>query len=75
MRPQIVTIVAFLLFILNSISMLGQSTTASSGPPPPSQGRGPELPIDSSIYILLIAGILYGVYILLKKKKAIDRIP
>jgi hypothetical protein len=52
--------------------MLGQSSTASSGPPPPAQRTPPELPIDSSVYLLLIAGIIYGVYLITKKKKAND---
>ncbi len=72
MRPQIVTILTFLLFSMNSISMLGQSSTASSGPPPPAQRTPPELPIDSSVYLLLIAGIVYGIYLITKKKKVSD---
>lgn len=75
MRPQIVTILTFLLFLMNSITLLGQSSTASSGPPPPPQRTPPELPIDSSIYLLVIAGIIYGVYVVLQKKKATDRLP
>ena len=75
MRPQIVTIVTYFLFFLNSIALLGQTTTASSGPPPPNQGRGPELPIDTNIYILIVLGISYGIYILLRKKKSIDTPP
>ncbi|MEZ4857391.1 MAG: hypothetical protein R2781_01110 [Flavobacteriaceae bacterium] len=75
MRPQIVPIVTLLLFLLNSFIMLGQSTTASSGPPPPAQRTPPELPIDGSLYLLLALGILYGIYALLKMKKANETRP
>ena len=75
MRPQIVTILTFLLFLMNSISLLGQSSTATSGPPPPPQRTPPELPIDSSVYLLVIAGIIYGIYVMVQKRKAIDKLP
>ena len=74
MRPQIVIILTILLFSLNSISMLGQSSTASSGPPPPPQRTPVDLPIDSSIYLLLVAGIVYGIYIVAKNKKTSDKL-
>jgi len=60
MRPQIVKILTFLLFILNSITMLAQER---SGPPSPREGRLPvQASVDSYILILLIIGILYGAY-------------
>jgi len=40
-------------------------------PPPPSSmsaGPPPELPIDDNIYILMIFGLVYGIYIFNKKK-------
>ncbi len=70
MRPQIVTIVTFVLFIANSTLMLGQSSGKESGPPPPAQRTPGELPIDSGLYILLLAGIIYGAYVLLQRRKA-----
>ena len=54
--------------------MLGQSSTASSGPPPPPQRTPVDLPIDSSIYLLLIAGVVYGIYIVAKNKKTSDKL-
>ena len=54
--------------------MLGQSSTASSGPPPPAQRTPVDLPIDGSVYLLLIAGLVYGVYLILKCKKASDKL-
>ncbi|MDC8005128.1 hypothetical protein POV27_13790 [Aureisphaera galaxeae] len=70
MRPQIVTIATLVLFLVNSTLMLGQSTGKEAGPPPPAQRTPGELPIDSGLYILLIAGIIYGVYVLLQRRKA-----
>ncbi len=65
MRPQIVPILAVVLFFLNSASMLAQSVS----PPPPRQNRGPELPIDSDLMVLLSLGVLLGVYVMYKKIK------
>ncbi len=70
MRPQIVTIVTLVLFIVNSATMLGQSSGQDSGPPPPTQRTPGDLPIDNGLYILLIAGIIYGAYIILQRRKA-----
>ncbi len=69
MRPQIVKILTLVLFIFNSMIMLAQSKGSDSGPPPPSQNRTPQLPIDSNIYFLIIIGLLFGVYIAYKKNQ------
>ncbi|MBX2826695.1 MAG: hypothetical protein KTR22_00940 [Flavobacteriaceae bacterium] len=50
--------------------MLGQSKGKDAGPPEPALRTPGELPIDSGFYILLIAGIIYGAYVLLQKRKA-----
>ena len=68
MRPQIVTITVTVLFLVNSALMLGQS--GGDGPPPPAQRTPGDLPIDNGLYILLVAGIIYGVYFLLQRRKA-----
>jgi len=70
MRPQIVTILTLALSFLNGAFMLGQSSSADSGPPPPPQRTAPELFIDSNIIWLLLAGLAYGGYILIKRNKA-----
>ena len=70
MRPQIVTILTFALVFFNSVIVLGQSSTAESGPPPPAQRTPPELFIDSDILVLIIAGLIYGGYVILRKNKA-----
>ena len=69
MRPQIVKILTFVLFIVNSTYMLGQSHSGSSGPPPPSNNRGPGLPIDDSILILILIGLAFGAYVIYKKSR------
>lgn len=49
--------------------MLGQSPTGSSGPPPPSNNRGPGLPIDDNILILILIGLAFGAYVIYKKSR------
>lgn len=68
MRPQIVNkfkiLAPAVLCFLTSAIALGQARSASSGPPAPEMGRTPiELPIDSGLMILMIAGLAYGIYI------------
>ena len=70
MRPQIVKILTLVLFAFNSTIMLAQSKGGDSGPPPPSQNRTPGLPIDNNILILIIIGLLYGVYVTYKNHQA-----
>jgi hypothetical protein len=45
----------------------------SQGPPPPAGGtgsRGPHLPIDENIWILLAMGIFLGIYIIYKRNRS-----
>ena len=70
MRPQIVTFLTLVLFIVNSMPMLGQSSGTDSGPPPPAQLTPPELFIDSQILWLAFAGLLYGVFVIVRKRNA-----
>ena len=43
-----------------------------SGPPPPAGNRRPPQPIDESIIILIVLGVLYGAYIAYKKHQLKD---
>ena len=70
MRPQIVKILTLILFVFNSISMLGQTSNKSSGPPPPGDSLGPSLPTDNNIVILIVIGLVFGAYVAYKKQKA-----
>lgn len=72
MRPQIVIILALALSLWNSANMLGQSI-ASDNPPPPPQRTPVDLPIDSGIYFLLAAGVIYGIYLIARKKSVPSR--
>ena len=73
MRPRIVTILILVVSLFNSIVSFGQAVKDSKGPPPPNtQQRGPLLPIDDSIILLLVAGLLLGVYFLVKKYRSKD---
>ena len=73
MRPQIVKIFAYLLCALASTTLFGAPLQVVNEPPPPSQQRTPQLPIDTNIYILLVAGIILGVYIAYRKHKATQK--
>ena len=70
MRSQIVTIITLALFLINSATMLGQSTGGNSGPPPPAQRTPGELPIDGGIYILIVAGIILGIYTVFQLRRS-----
>lgn len=54
--------------IYNVLILVIQTTSAGQGPPPPSQNRGPGLPIDDNLWILFVGGILLGAYILYKRR-------
>ncbi len=64
MRPQIVKILTLVLIIFNSTTMLAQR---ASPPPPANNTRGPQLPLDENIIVLIVIGLLFGAYITYKK--------
>ena len=72
MRPRIVTILILVVSLFNSVVSFGQAVKDSKGPPPPNNTRTPALPIDDSIILLLVAGLLLGVYFLVKKYRSKD---
>ncbi|MFT5249738.1 MAG: hypothetical protein ACI93P_001466 [bacterium] len=49
--------------------MPGQSSSSSSGPPPPNNSRGPQLPIDEYMLILVALGLIFGMYVIYKKSR------
>lgn len=70
MRPQIVTILTFIVGLFGTFSASAQLTSGGTPPPPPpTRTPPPELPLDSAILLLLIAGVIYGVYFTMKKVK------
>lgn len=71
MRSQIVTIYTFMLSMLSSFSASAQLTGGGDPPPPPTTPP-PELPIDSAIILLLVLGVLYGIFVAIKKVRATD---
>ncbi len=74
MRPQIVFILSTALSLCSTVLSFGQSMSETKGPPPPKGGgtRGPQLPIDDNIYILLLLGLLLGIYYIVKKYRSSD---
>lgn len=72
MRSQIVLFLTLAVSLFNGV----QSFAQSSGPPPPNSDRTPtppielSMPIDENIVVLLVAGLLLGVYYLYNLKAA-----
>ena len=70
MRSQIVLIITLANTLFNGVQLFAQSNSGSKGPPAPnlSKSSGPPgppeamIPIDDNILILLIAGLILGVY-------------
>ncbi|MEM5540919.1 MULTISPECIES: hypothetical protein [unclassified Olleya] len=61
------TLIATVLFLIISIVGVAQIVT----PPPPAQQVPPVgLPIDGNIIVLVVIGLLYGVYKLISKRKS-----
>lgn len=71
MRPQILNKIKIsapaVLCFLASTMVLGQANAGSSGPPAPTNQRGPQLPIDDNLLILAALGLLYGCFIAYKR--------
>lgn len=69
-----ITSTALVLFLLISVYGTAQSMmpAASGGvpPPPPPPVPPPGLPIDNGIIVLIVLGLIYGVYKLVSKGKA-----
>ncbi|QQX77653.1 MULTISPECIES: hypothetical protein [Aequorivita] len=59
--------------IYSFIMLAIQSASAGQGPPPPSQNRGGQLPIDDHLWILIVLGILFGAYILFKRNRSTNK--
>ena len=60
MRIQNKKLLASILFVLISFVCTAQGTGVT--PPPPMPPPPPGLPIDTSIYILFVLGLVYGIY-------------
>ncbi len=58
--------------IYSFIMLAIQSASAGQGPPPPSQNRGPQLPIDDNLWILLVVGIVIWNYIYFIKEAVLQ---
>ena len=72
MRPQIVNILVSLLCFCASTPLFAAIQKGSKQPPEPTSQRtpGPELPIDSNLYLLIAAALILGIYIAYKRHKA-----
>ncbi len=57
-------------------SLIFLALQASENVPPPTNNPPPpggQLPIDENIWILLVVGILFGIYILYKRNQATNK--
>lgn len=59
--------------IYNVIMLAIQTTSSSQGPPAPSQNRGPRLPIDENVWILIAFGVLFGIYVIYRRSQTINK--
>jgi hypothetical protein len=55
---------AFCLFVANVSSVLAQPPTEPMPPDPP----GKETPLDTNLFILLTAGLIFGTVVIYKNK-------
>lgn len=63
MRPQIVKI-----FVLG-LSLLLPNLALAQDPPPPTGPPPPGFPIDANIFILVILGLAYGVFVAYRRRR------
>lgn len=61
--------------IYNVILLVIQTGTGSQGPPQPAHegSRGPQLPIDDNLWILIILGIILGIYMTYRRNRSINK--
>ena len=60
---------SFIYAILILVVQASEEVPPPTNPPPP----GPQLPIDGSLWILIVMGVFYGVYVVYKKNEAINK--
>jgi hypothetical protein len=71
MRPQIVNYLTLAFVVLCNLPMHAQLSAEDPGsgpPPPPPPPTVPDLPVDSGLWLLLVAGLGYGAYLIFQKK-------
>tara|TARA_R110000868_G_scaffold294481_1_gene555039 strand:- start:592 stop:831 length:240 start_codon:yes stop_codon:yes gene_type:complete len=70
MKVFVKTIYFLFIFLFGMMTVFA-GTVPASGPPSPT-GKGPPpppgLPIDDSLYILVVVALIYGCYIVTKKQ-------
>jgi hypothetical protein len=61
--------------IYNFLVLVIQTAPRSQGPPSPGTGgtNGPRLPIDDNIWILVVLGLVFGVYMIYKRSQATNK--
>lgn len=62
--------------IYNVLILAYQVASFAQGPPPPNPDgrRPPQGPIDENIWILIVIGILFGIYMAYKKSRATNKV-
>jgi hypothetical protein len=62
--------------IYNVFFIVVQTASGSQGPPPPANRggtRGAQLPIDDNIWLLIVLGVLFGIYIIYRRNQATNK--
>ena len=62
--------------IYNVIMLVIQTASGSQGPPAPSRGggtRGPLLPIDENIWVMITIGVIFGIYVIYRRIQSINK--
>ena len=65
-----------ILFIYSFIILGIQAPSGSGGPPQPRPGyvpNGGQLPIDENIWVLIVVGILFGIYVIYKRNHSTNK--
>ena len=66
-----------ILFIYSFIMLGIQGPSGSGGPPTPKPGYvedAQQLPIDENIWILIAIGVLFGIYMIYRRNRSMNKV-
>jgi len=68
MALKIIKILTTVCILGIGIPALAQGPPPDPGPPPP---QGLVVPVDENIFILVVVGVLYGIYVSFRQKRKV----